>query len=175
MKFRLFFETMLIGSIIAIMGCGANQAPNTAVLSINPSSISVPYQPNENPSQDYCIITTVSGPSQVQQPGVTQSNTNLLPMNGIQVKYDSPYALGEMNGGVGYLGFLDKGNPSPAPYYNTTNSQGTSLICVMLCITNQCSTSPIAFTGTAEPLTYTTYIEVSSGSATPVQVNISVN
>ncbi len=169
MKIKFLLFTLLFVWMAVITGCGENVAPSSAKLSVNPTSVTI--KDTVDAYTDQYIYTVLTGPSGA-------------PMNGLNVKYEGSFAIGQQANSVGVFAFLDKnGNICQSPCTLTTDSRGVSIMRVRFCTTIACQQAaniplPSSFTAGQAPtasISYTTNIYVSSGSATPAVVTVSIN
>ena len=167
--------TMVVSGLVVIVGCGQNVAPSTATITASPTSITL--KDNVDPYVDEFIYTIVSIPG-------AGSTASAIPMNGVKVTYNAGFALGQQANSTGIFAFINKdGTICQSPCVDTTDSRGISTMRVRLCTTLACQQAaqiPLPSTLTAgQPVTasisYTTNINVSSGSAAPAVVTVSVN
>lgn len=169
MKIRLFLAVVIVAGLAVIGGCGKNVATSGSSISVEPTSITwnslYPYVTNP-------IYTTVLSPGGE-------------PMNGLKVTYWAPLAAGSFTSGTGFYAFLNKnGTLCQSPCVDTTDSNGMSVMNVLFCTTTDCpgvtsiTLPPLPAGLTYSPsaaLTYTDTIYVSSGSATPVAIDVKIN
>lgn len=173
MKIRMLLLTMFIAAITTILNCGSNVATSNSTITVNPSTITITDQ--TDPYVDRYLKTLVTSPG--------SSTSSAIPMNDIKVTYNAGGAVGQQFSGTGYFAFVDSsGNICPSPCQDTTNNEGISTMKVRFCTTVDCYQVtniqiPSALMGlpSASPITLTTTIYVSSGSATPASVSVSVN
>ncbi len=176
MKIKLLIFTIMFASLYAIYGCGSNVAPAGATITANPSTITASDTVDPYVDQSIQTLVTYSSSS-------SSSSSSSVPMNGIKVTYSGALAVGQQFTNTGFFAFIDdSGNICPSPCTNTTNSNGVSTIKVRFCTTVACEDVtniplPSGYIGlpAATPLTYTTNIYVSSGSATPASISVSIN
>lgn len=164
--------TMVVSGLVVIVGCGQNVAPATATITASPTSITM--KDTVDPYVDEYIYTVVSLPG-------ANSTSSAVPMNGLQVTYNSGgFAIGQQANSTGLFAFLNEnGSICSSPCTLTTDSRGVSIMHVRFCTTGSCQQAaqiPLPSGVTAgEPLTYTSNINISSGSAAPAVVSVSVN
>ena len=167
--------TMVVSGLVFIVGCGQNVAPATATITASPTSITL--KDSVDPYVDEFIYTVVTIPG-------TGSNTSGIPMNGIKVTYNGGGAIGQQFSSTGYFAFLNpNGSTCPSPCTLTTDSRGVSIMHVRLCTTIACQQAasialPFSSTAGLPPtasISYTANISISSGSAAPAVVSVSVN
>lgn len=169
MKIKLFIFTMMFTGLAGIYGCGDNVAPAGSTLTVNPTSVTI--KDGVDAYTDQYIYTVATAPSGD-------------PMNGINVKYEGSFAIGQQANSVGVFAFLDKnGNICTSPCSITTDNRGVSIMRVRFCTTIACQQAaniplPPDFTAglpATATVTYTTDIYVSSGSAAAVDIKVSIN
>ncbi|MGB9734895.1 MAG: hypothetical protein ACPL1H_01550 [bacterium] len=169
MKVKFLIFTILFVGLITGLGCGENVAPAGSTITANPTSITI--KDTVDPYVDEYIYTVVNSP-------------NGVPMNGIKVTYNGEKALGQQPNITGTFAFLDKnGNICLSPCTLTTDSRGVSVMRVRFCTTVACQQAaqiPLPSTMTAgqavtASISYTSNINITSGSASPVAVSVSIN
>ncbi len=163
--------TMVVSGLVVIVGCGQNVAPATATITASPTSITL--KDTVDPYEDGYIYTVVTVPG-------AGSTSSAMPMNGIKVTYIGGFAIGQQANSTGLFAFLNEnGSICSSPCTLTTDSRGVSIMHVRFCTTGSCQQAaqiPLPSGVTAgEPLTYTSNINISSGSAAPAVVSVSVN
>ena len=178
MKVKILLLTAFLTGVVLMFGCGQNVAPAGSTITANPTSITI--KDTAVPYVDeyiYTVVTYASG-------GSSSSSSSAVPMNGIKVTYNAAFAVGQQPNNTGVFAFLDKnGNICPSPCVLTTDSRGVSVMHVRFCTTIACQQAaqiPLPSVVTAgqaltASISYTTNINVSSGSATPAVVSVSVN
>ncbi|MCL5878731.1 MAG: hypothetical protein M1428_02885 [Deltaproteobacteria bacterium] len=170
-----FLLTMVVTGLVVIVGCGQNIAPATATITASPTSITL--KDTVDPYVDEYIYTVVSVPG-------AGSSASAIPMNGIKVTYNAGFALGQQANSTGIFAFLNtNGSICPSPCTLTTDSRGVSIMQVRFCTTIACQQAaniPIPSNFTAgqpitAPISYTSNINITSGSAAPAVVTVSIN
>lgn len=178
MKIKLVIITILFVGLILGLGCGDNIAPAGSSITANPTSITI--KDTVDPYVDEYIYTVITAPNV----STSSSSSAAVPMNGIKVTYNAGYAVGQQSNNTGVFAFLDKsGNICSSPCTLTTDSRGIAIMHVRFCTTIACQQAaqiPLPTSLTAgQPLTasisYTSNINITSGSASPVVVSVSVN
>ncbi|MGC8684199.1 MAG: hypothetical protein ACP5T7_00750 [bacterium] len=176
MKVKFLIFTILFVGLITGLGCGENVAPAGSTITANPTSITI--KDTVDPYVDEYIYTVVTA----SQTG--SSGSSGVPMNGIKVTYNGGFAVGQQPNSTGTFAFLDKnGNICPSPCTLTTDSRGVSVMHVRFCTTVACQQAaqiPLPSTMTAgqavtASISYTSNINITSGSASPVAVSVSIN
>lgn len=166
MKIKLFLVPMIFAALAVMTGCGQNVAPAGATLTVYPTSITL--SDGIDPYVDQYIHTLVT-------------NANGDPMNGIIVKYEGTFAVGDTANNTGIYAFLDSsGKVCPSPCSDTTNSSGVSIMTVRFCTTVACNAYvPLPSDLTSYPattaLTYTPGVTVASGQAAPIAITVKIN
>ena len=170
-----FLLTMVVTVLVVIVGCGDNVAPATATITANPASITL--KDTVDSYVDEYIYTTLTIPG-------SSSSSKAIPLNGIKVTYNAGFAVGQQANSTGVFAFLNpNGSICQSPCTLTTDVRGVSVMHVRFCTTIGCQQAaqiPLPTTITAgQPVTasisYTSNINISSGSAAPAVVTVSVN